>query len=292
MHNIDLILTLVGGFSAALVLGFITHKLGLSPIVGYLIAGIVVGPQTPGFVANREMADQLAEIGVVLLMFGVGLQFHFKELLAVKRIAIPGAVVQSAVAAALGTLVAHAFGWSWAAGFIFGLAIAVASTVVLTRVLVDNNELHTPTGHIAIGWLVMEDLFTVFALVMLPAIFGENAQQNLVMSFTVAGLKIIALVLVTIVGGGIYNSTVLDVHCAYWLARTVYARYSRHCARYCRQLDTALRCVDGARCVSCRHGRRGDQISVCVRRMRRCRCAMLLPCSFSSQSACCSITTA
>jgi len=202
MHNIDLILTLVGGFSAALVLGFITHKLGLSPIVGYLIAGIAVGPQTPGFVANREMADQLAEIGVVLLMFGVGLQFHFKELLAVKRIAIPGAIVQSAVAAALGTLVAHAFGWSWAAGFIFGLAIAVASTVVLTRVLVDNNELHTPTGHIAIGWLVMEDLFTVFALVMLPAIFGENAQQSLLMSFTVAGLKIVALVLVTIVGGG------------------------------------------------------------------------------------------
>lgn len=202
MHNIDLILTLVGGFSAALVLGFITHKLGLSPIVGYLIAGIAVGPQTPGFVANREMADQLAEIGVVLLMFGVGLQFHFKELLAVRRIAIPGAIVQSAVATGLGALVAHAFGWSWAAGFIFGLAIAVASTVVLTRVLVDNNELHTPTGHIAIGWLVMEDLFTVFALVMLPAIFGENAQQNLVMSFAVAGIKIVALVLVTIVGGG------------------------------------------------------------------------------------------
>ncbi|MFO1479227.1 MAG: cation:proton antiporter [Turneriella sp.] len=202
MHNIDLILTLVGGFIAALLLGLFTQRIGLSPIVGYLLAGIAVSPNTPGFVADRHMAEQLAEVGVILLMFGVGLQFHFKELLEVRRIAIPGAIVQSAVATLLGTAIAHAFGWSWAAGFIFGLAIAVASTVVLTRVLVDNNELHTPTGHIAVGWLVMEDLFTVFALVMLPAIFGDKAQGSLALSFGVATLKIVALVVVTMVGGG------------------------------------------------------------------------------------------
>src|SRR5215475_11514101 len=105
MHNLDLILTLTGGLAAALFLGYGTHRLGLSPIVGYLLAGIVVGPNTPGFVANRELADQLAEIGVILLMFGVGLQFHFKELLAVRRVAVPGAVGQSLVATLLGALV-------------------------------------------------------------------------------------------------------------------------------------------------------------------------------------------
>jgi CPA2 family monovalent cation:H+ antiporter-2 len=118
------------------------------------------------------MAEQLAEIGVILLMFGVGLQFHFKELLAVKRIAIPGAVVQSVAATVFGAVVMHFLGWSWSAGIVFGLAISVASTVVLTRVLADNDDLHTPTGHISVGWLVMEDLFTVFVLVLLPAIFA------------------------------------------------------------------------------------------------------------------------
>lgn len=173
MNHLDLILTLTGGFIAALALGLITNRLGLSPIVGYLLAGVVVGPHTPGFIANKAIADEFAEVGVILLMFGVGLQFHFKELLAVKRIAVPGAVVQSLVATVLGAVIMHAFGWSWTAGIIFGLAISVASTVVLTRVLVDNNDLHTPTGHIAIGWLVMEDLFTVFVLVVLPAVLAR-----------------------------------------------------------------------------------------------------------------------
>ena len=107
------------------------------------------------------MAEQLAEIGVILLMFGVGLQFHVEELLAVRRVAIPGAIAQSAVATALGAVVAHAFGWTWSAGSVFGMALAVASTVVLIRVLADNNDLHTQAGHIAVGWLVVEDLFTV-----------------------------------------------------------------------------------------------------------------------------------
>src|SRR5918997_5049 len=108
MHNIELILTLAAGFSAALVLGYITHRLGLSPIVGYLLAGILVGPRTPGFVADRNLAEQLAEVGVILLMFGVGLHFHLKDLLAVRNIAIVGAVVQSATATALGAVTAHA----------------------------------------------------------------------------------------------------------------------------------------------------------------------------------------
>jgi len=204
MHNLDLILTLAGGLIAALALGLITNRLGLSPIVGYLLAGIVVGPHTPGIDVNQGLADQLAEVGVILLMFGVGLQFHFKELLAVKRIAVPGAVVQSLVATVLGAIVAHLFGWSWSAGIIFGLAISVASTVVLMRVLVDNNDLHTPTGHIAVGWLVVEDIFTVFVLVVLPALFGENAQEGggLVMSLGLATLKIGALVAFTFLVGG------------------------------------------------------------------------------------------
>src|SRR5581483_3349210 len=115
----------------------------------YLVAGILVGPYTPGFVADTAAAEQLAEVGVILLMFGVGLQFHIEELLAVKWIAIPGAVAQSAVATVLG---AHAVGWSWSAGIVFGIALAVASTVVLVRVLSDHNALHSPAGHIAVGW--------------------------------------------------------------------------------------------------------------------------------------------
>src|SRR6516162_11600260 len=130
MHpNIDLILTLTGGLAAALVLGYLTQRLGLSPIVGYLLAGIVVGPNTPGFVANRHLAEQLAEVGVILLMFGVGLQFHLHELLAVRRVAVPGAVGQSLFATALGVLLARAVGWSWSAGVVFGIALSVASTV-------------------------------------------------------------------------------------------------------------------------------------------------------------------
>jgi CPA2 family monovalent cation:H+ antiporter-2 len=174
MHSYDLILTLAGGFAAALVLGYITHRLGLSPIVGYLLAGILVGPYTPGFVADASLAEQLAEIGVILLMFGVGLQFHIEELLAVRRVAIPGAVAQSAVATALGALLVVSMGWPWPSAIVFGMALAVASTVVLVRILADNNDLHTQAGHIAVGWLVVEDLFTVLALVLLPAFFGTS----------------------------------------------------------------------------------------------------------------------
>lgn len=204
MHNFDLIITLAGGLAAALAFGYVTQRLGLSPIVGYLIAGIAVGPATPGFVANRAMAEQLSELGIILLMFGVGLQFHFKELLAVRRIAIPGAVVQSLAATALGAVVIHWMGWSWTTGVVYGLAISVASTVVLVRVLSDSGDLHTPTGHIAVGWLVMEDLFTVVILVLLPLVFGAQASSTggVALELVLALLKIAALVAFTFLVGG------------------------------------------------------------------------------------------
>jgi CPA2 family monovalent cation:H+ antiporter-2 len=190
MHNTELILTLAAGFSAALLLGYLTHRLGWSPIVGYLLAGTLVGPQTPGFVADRHLAEQLAEVGVILLMFGVGLHFHLKDLVTVKNIAVAGAIGQSAVATGLGAATAHAFGWSWSSGVVFGLALSVASTVVLVRVLSDHGTLHSPTGRIAIGWLVMEDIFTVFVLVLLPVIFGSVGGGGLVRAVIVATLKL------------------------------------------------------------------------------------------------------
>jgi CPA2 family monovalent cation:H+ antiporter-2 len=142
MHESQLILTLAGSLAAALVLGFVTRRIGLSPIVGYLVAGIIVGPYTPGFVADRAVANEFAEIGVILLMFGVGLHFHLKDLFAVRNIAITGALLQSAVATALGVLVGQTLGWSTGASLVFGLALSVASTVMLTRVLVDTNGTH------------------------------------------------------------------------------------------------------------------------------------------------------
>jgi CPA2 family monovalent cation:H+ antiporter-2 len=137
-----------------------------------------ISPNTPGFSGNRELADQLAEVGVVLLMFGVGLQFHFKELLNVRRIAIPGAIGQSLVATLLGMAAAWSFGWEWKGGLVFGLAISVASTVVLVRVLADGNDLHTHIGHVAVGWLVVEDLFTVLVVVLLPTLFGGEPVET------------------------------------------------------------------------------------------------------------------
>ncbi|ADI83096.1 cation:proton antiporter [Geobacter sulfurreducens] len=199
MHDLGLIMTITGSFTAALLLGYLTHRLGMSSIVGYLLAGIAVGTHTPGFVADLGMAEQFAEIGVILLMFGVGLQFHVKELLDVRRVAIPGAVCQSAVATLLSCLLARWLGWSWSAGIVFGFAVSVASTVVLLRVLVDNNELHTPTGHIAVGWLVVEDIFTVFLLVILPIFFGSGVagSDSLPLATGLSVVKIALLVALT-----------------------------------------------------------------------------------------------
>src|SRR5262245_58406437 len=157
MHDVDLIMTLTGGLAAALACGYVSFRLGLSPIVGYLFAGFLVGPNTPGFIANKPLADQFAEVGVILLMFGVGLQFHLDELLAVRRVAVPGALGRCLITTLLGALVGVACGWSGSAGLVFGLALSVASTVVLLRVLADNGDLQTPTGHLAVGWSVVED---------------------------------------------------------------------------------------------------------------------------------------
>ena len=212
MHGYDLIATIAGGFTAAMVFGYITQRIGLSPLVGYLFAGLLVGPHTPGFVADAGLAEQLAEIGVILLMFGVGLQFHFDELLAVKGVAVPGAIAQSAVATALGAIVAHGFGWSWPGAIVFGLALSVASTVVLVRVLSDNRDLHTPSGHIAVGWLVVEDLFTVIVLVVLPAVFGPKATSGpaLAVSLGITALKVAGLVIFTGVVGSRVIPWLLD----------------------------------------------------------------------------------
>jgi len=193
MHEVDLILTLAGGLAAALVGGYATHRLGLSPIVGYLLAGVLVGPYTPGFVADAAMASQLAEVGVILLMFGVGLQFHLEELLAVRRVAIPGAVVQSVVATALGAAIVHSLGWGWAAAIVFGLALSVASTVVLVRVLSDSRSLHTPAGHIAVGWLVVEDLFTVIVLVLMPVLITPPDPTRIAVDLGLTVLKVSGL---------------------------------------------------------------------------------------------------
>lgn len=169
-HEVTLILTLAGGLSAALVLGFITQKLHLSPLVGYLLAGVLVGPHSPGFVADAATAAQCAEIGVILLMFGVGLHFHLKDLLAVRNIAVAGAVAQIGLTTVASMGILSLFGFSLLAGAVFGMSVSVASTVVLTRVLSDNHALHTRTGHVALGWLVVEDLFTILLLVLLPAV--------------------------------------------------------------------------------------------------------------------------
>jgi CPA2 family monovalent cation:H+ antiporter-2 len=204
VHEVDLILTLTGALTAALILGYITQQLRLSPIVGYLLAGIAVGPHTPGFAADATIAPQLAEVGVILLLFGVGLNFHIRELLAVKRVAIPGAIVASCVATGLGLAVARLHGYGWATGIVFGSAISVASTVVLIRVLSDNRDLHTRSGHIAVGWVVVEDLLTVAALVVLPALLGgeQVGLQGVALALGTAAVKIAALVAVILLAGG------------------------------------------------------------------------------------------
>jgi CPA2 family monovalent cation:H+ antiporter-2 len=198
MHGYELILTITAGLGAALFFGFITQRLGLSPIVGYLMAGTLLGPNTPGVVVDPGIAEQLAEFGVILLMFGVGLQFHVEELLAVRGVAVPGAFVQCSVAIVAGALLAAGMGWSGSAGIVFGIALAVASTVVVVRVLSDNNALHTPAGHIAVGWLVLEDVLTVLAIVVLPALFDPNHQGQSVWAVTgMTALKVTALIAFT-----------------------------------------------------------------------------------------------
>ncbi|KZD21855.1 YbaL family putative K(+) efflux transporter [Tardiphaga robiniae] len=171
-HNTPLISTVVVGLVLAFILGLIAQRIRVSPLVGYLLAGVFMGPFTPGYVADQNIANELAEIGIILLMFGVGLHFSLKDLLSVKNIAIPGAIVQIAVATLLGIGLGEALGWSFGGGLVFGLALSVASTVVLLRALQERRLVDSERGRIAIGWLIVEDLAMVLTLVLLPAIAG------------------------------------------------------------------------------------------------------------------------
>ncbi|MDB5747908.1 MAG: sodium:proton antiporter [Massilia sp.] len=171
-HEITLITTIAAALGAGLLFGMLAVRLKLPALVGYLAAGIVIGPATPGFVADVSLASQLAEIGVMLLMFGVGLHFSLRDLLDVRKIALPGAILQISVATAMGIGMAHLWGWSLGAGLVFGLALSVASTVVLLRALESRGILDSMNGRIAVGWLVVEDLVMVLVLVLLPALAG------------------------------------------------------------------------------------------------------------------------
>ena len=201
-HATPLIATVVAGLTLAFLFGALAHRLRLPPLVGYLMAGVAVGPFTPGYVADQGLANELAELGVILLMFGVGLHFSVRDLMAVRRIAIPGALVQIAVAIAMGIGLAALLGWSIAGGFVFGLALSVASTVVLLRALQERHILDTDRGKIAVGWLIVEDLAMVLALVLLPAIAqggGGGAGLGSVLALTIG--KVIAFVAFMLIVG-------------------------------------------------------------------------------------------
>ena len=186
-HNLTLITTIASGFGLALIFGFIAERCRLPALVGYLFAGILIGPATPGYVADISIASQLSELGVMLLMFGVGLHFSINDLMSVKRIALPGAIVQMAIATVLGMALANCWGWTFGEGLIFGLALSCASTVVLLKALEARGILDSMNGKIAIGWLVVEDLVTVLVLVLMPplaAILGGVSLENTATSLT------------------------------------------------------------------------------------------------------------
>jgi CPA2 family monovalent cation:H+ antiporter-2 len=206
MHHTPLISTIVIALGLAWLLGALAHRLKISPLVGYLLAGIAIGPFTPGFVADQNLANELAEIGVILLMFGVGLHFSLEDLLSVRTIAIPGAVVQITIATALGLGLAWWLGWSLGAGIVFGLALSVASTVVLLRAMQERRLIETERGRIAVGWLIVEDLAMVLALVLLPALApvfkGQGASlMALAVPLGVTLAKVAAFVAVMLIFG-------------------------------------------------------------------------------------------
>jgi len=206
LHDLPLITTIAVAFTAAWCLGLLTQRLRLSPIVGYLVAGVLIGPRTPGFVGDVHLAQQLAEVGVILLMFGVGLHFHLDDLLAVKSVAIPGALGQSLVATLMGVLVFTALGLPVAAAAVIGAAMSVASTVVLMRVLMDADALNSPPGHVAVGWLLVEDMLTVVVLVLIPILGGgadaaHSSEMGLWPTLGLALLKLGVLVALVMSAG-------------------------------------------------------------------------------------------
>ncbi|NLS53080.1 YbaL family putative K(+) efflux transporter [Hafnia alvei] len=206
-HSTPLITTIVGGLVLAFLLGMLANRLRISPLVGYLVAGVLAGPFTPGFVADTSLAPELAEIGVILLMFGVGLHFSLKDLMAVKNIAIPGAIAQIAVATLLGMGLSSLLGWDLVTGLVFGLCLSTASTVVLLRALEERQLIDSQRGQIAIGWLIVEDLAMVLTLVLLPAfagIMGEGQDMQLKDLLIELGItlgKVVAFITIMIVVG-------------------------------------------------------------------------------------------
>lgn len=217
-HDMPLLTTVALGLSTAFVCGIIAHKLRLPAIVGFLMAGIIIGPFTPGYVADSHVAEQLSEIGIVLLMFGVGLHFSLKDLMEVRKIALPGAVVQIIVATGLGAIIAHCWGWPLQSGLLFGLACSVASTVVLLRALDDNHLTQTANGRIAIGWLIVEDLAMVLALVFVPTLAGFGAShggnlfdEGVVETIIISVIKIALFVIFMLVVGVRVLPWVLDL---------------------------------------------------------------------------------
>ena len=201
MHDISLIKTVALALSAALLFGLLAKRIGLSPIVGYLIAGVLIGPHTPGVVGDLQLAQQLAEIGVILLMFGVGLHFSLKDLLAVRSIAVPGALGQSTAATLACTGLAVAVGWTWQTGLILGIAVSVASTVVLLRALMDHGGINTPEGHAAVGWLIVEDIITVLVLVLLPPLAATGGGVGVWQTMGGAMLKLAILTALVMLAG-------------------------------------------------------------------------------------------
>ena len=200
-HLTPLIGTMVAGLVIAFLFGALAHRLRLPPIVGYLLAGVVVGPFTPGYVADQQIATDLAELGVILLMFGVGLHFSLRDLLSVRSIAIPGAVAQIVVATGLGWLLAITLGWSNGAGLTFGLALSVASTVVLLRAMQERRLLETDRGRIAVGWLIVEDVAMVLALVLLPVLAASATPAELATEVGITLLKVAAFVAAMLIIG-------------------------------------------------------------------------------------------
>ena len=204
MDELSVLLTFAVGLAGALIFGYVAIRFKLSPIIGYLLSGILVGPFTPGIVVNRAIAEQFAEIGVILLLFGIGLHFHLRELISVWRLAVPGALIQSTLSTAVLAVLLHGMGWDWTSGIILGMSISVASTVVMALVLTEWHDLHTKIGHVAIGWTVVEDLLTVALLLLLPILFapgGGNQGQSVGAVLGLAGFKIAGLVAVVVVSG-------------------------------------------------------------------------------------------
>jgi len=220
-HATPLIAMIVAGLGLAFVLGALAARFGMSPIVGYLLAGIAVGPFTPGFVADQQLANELAEIGVILLMFGVGMHFSLRDLLSVRAIALPGAVVQISVATVLGALLARALGWGWGAGIIFGLSLSVASTVVLLRALEDRGLVTSERGRIAVGWLIVEDIAMVLALVLLPALAGWLGSDGTGPAPDAADLAIAVLATLAKVAGFMLIVLVVGRRTIPWLLHAV-----------------------------------------------------------------------